>query len=215
MVKRLAVVLGFSIWVLWVVPSSAAMLSLELKGRILDQYGSDGVARLERWEAFLFDYTYASVEEKLEAVNRFFNQLPAQSDQDHWQQADYWATPVEMLASNGGDCEDFAIAKYFTLRYLGVPAEALRITYVKSLALNQSHMVLTYYPLEGEALVLDNLNSELLPASARPDLVPVYNFNGEGLWQAKQNYRDQQVGVALDADVWWRLHQQVSKELLQ
>jgi len=62
------------------------------------------------------------------------------------------------LASNGADCEDFSIAKYFALKELGVPIQRLRITYVKAVRLNQAHMVLAYYP-EPDAvpLILDNL----------------------------------------------------------
>ena len=83
--------------------------------------------------------------EKLEKVNRFFNQVNFVSDAIHWQKKDYWATPIEFLASDGGDCEDFALAKYFTLKMLGVPEKKLNLTYVKAWKLNQSHMVLTYY----------------------------------------------------------------------
>ena len=53
----------------------------------------------------------------------------------HWNKVDYWATPIEFLASHGGDCEDFAIAKYFTLIQLGIPEEQLTLTYVKALRL--------------------------------------------------------------------------------
>jgi predicted transglutaminase-like cysteine proteinase len=94
-----------------------------------------------------------------------------------------------MLASNGGDCEDFSIAKYFSLVALGVSIDKLRITYVKARDYNpvsQAHMVLTYYATPGVMpLVLDNLIPEIKPASQRPDLTPVYSFNGDGLWLAK------------------------------
>ena len=58
-----------------------------------------------------------------------------EDDDQHWHQADYWATPIETLASNGGDCEDFSIAKYFTLRELGVAEQCLRLTNVNALSL--------------------------------------------------------------------------------
>ena len=89
-------------------------------------------------------------------------------------------TPAEMSASNGGDCEDYAISKYFLLKELGVPVERLRITYVKAISINQPHMVLAYYPSPGaEPLILDNLEDGVRPASERKDLVPVYSFNDE------------------------------------
>ena len=120
---------------------------------------------------------------KLQVVNNFFNQIPFISDAIHWKQQDYWATPLELLGSNGGDCEDYSIAKYLTLRELGVADGKLRITYVKALKLNEAHMVLTYYSSpSAEPVILDNLEGDILPASQRKDLLPVYSFNGESLW---------------------------------
>lgn len=189
---------------LWVVCSAAmaGVLPLEIKGKVYDQYGQQGVERVERWEQLVWDITYHNIPDQLREVNQFFNQLKFRTDQDHWQQEDYWATPIETLASNGGDCEDFAIAKYFTLRQLGVPAKSMRITYVKALRLNEPHMVLTYYPDSGEPLVLDILVPDMLPASMRTDLEPVYSFNAEGLWKAKTRGEDTRLGDADDISMW-------------
>ncbi len=182
--------------------ATAGSLPLEIKGKVHDQFGSRGVERVERWEQLVWDITYHNTVEQLRSVNRFFNQLDFRSDLDHWQQDDYWATPIETLASNGGDCEDFAIAKYFTLRQLGVPAKSMRITYVKARRLDEPHMVLTYYPDQGEPLVLDILIPEMLPASMRPDLEPVYSFNAEGLWKAKTKGEETRLGDADDISMW-------------
>jgi len=135
--------------------------------------------------------------EKLELANNFMNQTPFLSDLEHWGKEDYWATPIEFLSTNGGDCEDFSIAKYFTLRALGVPDDKLRTTYVKELVIyNEAHMVLAYFPTpDAEPLILDNINKSIRPASSRTDLLPVYSFNGSGLWLAKeQTGRGQSVG---------------------
>lgn len=118
--------------------------------------------------------------EALQTVNSYFNRIPFLADAVHWAAEDYWATPAETVASNGGDCEDYSIAKYFLLKEAGVPIERLRITYVKALKLNQAHMVLAYYSAPGsEPLILDNLEDRVRPASDRPDLVPVYSFNDD------------------------------------
>ncbi|MGI9537482.1 MAG: transglutaminase-like cysteine peptidase, partial [Desulfocapsaceae bacterium] len=102
---------------------------------------------------------------------------------------------VEFLAQNGGDCEDFSIAKYFTLKKLGVDETKLNLTYAKAVELNQAHMVVTYYGQpEAEPLILDNLIDEIKPASLRPDLLPVFSFNGIGLWLAKERGRGKLVG---------------------
>ena len=136
-------------------------------------------------------------------VNDFFNRLRYRTDQQLWGKNDYWATPIEALGRGGADCEDYSIAKYFTLRELGIPDEKMRIMYVKALKLNAHHMVLTYYPTPGAIpLVLDNLNSKILPASQRDDLAPIYSFNGSGLWLAKERGRGQRMGGSSRVKLW-------------
>ncbi|MCQ4347947.1 transglutaminase-like cysteine peptidase [Pseudomonas stutzeri] len=143
-----------------------------------------GRMRLDAWAALIARSGALDERDKLEAVNDFFNRaLSFVDDEFNWQQSDYWATPLEALLKGAGDCEDYAIAKYLTLRQLGVPGERLRIAYVKELTGNRPHMVLTWYASPtGDPLVLDNLVAEIRPASQRPDLLPVYAFNAEGLW---------------------------------
>ncbi len=153
------------------------------------KYGAGARHRLVAWTRLMAENGDKSEAHKLRIVNEFFNRVRYVSDLQHWGVVDYWATPVEMLASNGADCEDFAIAKYFTLVALGVKVDKLKITYVKATSynpINQSHMVLTYYSTPSAVpLVLDNLINEIKPATQRRDLTPVYAFNGEGLWLAK------------------------------
>jgi predicted transglutaminase-like cysteine proteinase len=127
---------------------------------------------------------------KLRGVNEFFNRrLLFRDDIDIWGQTDYWASPLEMFDKGAGDCEDYAIAKYFSLLGLGVPMAKLRLVYVRAQlggvgGPSQAHMVLAYYEsANAEPLILDNLVSEVRSASRRPDLSPVFSFNGEGLWQ--------------------------------
>lgn len=149
-------------------------------------YGAsdEALRRLAAWEHQLQTLVGKSELEQLRGINHFFNlRLRFRDDQELWLVQDYWATPVESLFKGAADCEDFAIAKYFSLRQLGVPSEKLRITYVKATQLDQAHMVLTYYEEPTSMpLVLDNLIDAILPAGQRTDLVPVYAFNAEGLW---------------------------------
>lgn len=149
--------------------------------------------RIDDWAALLKNPPDGDARETLRRVNQFFNKrLEFKDDIVVWRQQDYWATPIEFLRKGAGDCEDYAIAKYITLREMGVPASQLRITYVKALQLNQAHMVLTWYPTPNAIpLVLDNLKDAILPATQRSDLLPVYSFNGEGMWlpQAGSNKR--------------------------
>jgi predicted transglutaminase-like cysteine proteinase len=144
----------------------------------------EGQQRIDDWQLLLATQKQVNEREQLDRVNRFFNQrIRYVEDPDLWHQADYWETPIEALWKGAGDCEDYAIAKYFSLRHLGVASDKLRITYVKALRLNRAHMVLTYYSSpQAMPLVLDSLIDDIRPASQRTDLLPVYAFNAEGLW---------------------------------
>ena len=175
-----------SLTVLPVFTGESFVISERTLKKAEDRYGLDARKRLLDWQNLIQTEGSDNLE-KLEKVNRFMNRIPFISDAIHWGKDDYWATPVEFLASNGGDCEDFAIAKYFTLIKLGIAENQLTLTYVKALRLNQAHLVLTYYAAPGkEPLVLDNIIDSIEPSSKRTDLLPVYSFNGAGLWLAKQ-----------------------------
>jgi predicted transglutaminase-like cysteine proteinase len=192
-----------------------------LVARFAAKFGPDSRTRISGWQEFVRSIPAGRRQgsgndlELLGSVNTFFNRLPFVSDLVHWGVEDYWASPAEMLASNGGDCEDFSIAKYFTLKELGVPIERLRITYVKAARLNQAHMVLAYYPApEAVPLVLDNLEDEIRPASERADLIPVYSFNDEDLLLVRQGQRDASAGSSLQIRLWRALLDKLEQELL-
>lgn len=168
--------------------------------------------RIAQWHVLMQEKQAVSIREKLESVNSFFNKLNFVDDYHLWGRDDYWATPLEMLRQNGGDCEDFATAKYFTLRELAVPDDEMRLTYVKSLKMNRPHMVLTYYSdSAADPLVLDSLVDVIAPASKRPDLVPVYSFNGQGLWLARRR-SSEQIGGADRLSLWQELQYRWSRE---
>jgi len=160
----------------------------------LSQYGVTAANRLKAWQGIINDNQHLSDREKLNVVNDFFNDVRFIDDIIHWKTEDYWATPVELLATDGGDCEDYSVAKYFTLKALGVEESKLYITYVKALTLNQAHMVLTYFETpKSIPLVLDNINKRILKSNQRRDLIPVYSFNGDGLWLARQRGKGKSV----------------------
>jgi predicted transglutaminase-like cysteine proteinase len=149
------------------------------------RFGPPAAERLQAWKRYARTRGAAPGSERdlLDEVNRVLNRIAFVDDDKHWGEEDYWATPAESVASNGADCEDYTIAKYFLLKELGVPIAKLRLTYVKSVKLNQAHMVLAYYPRpDAEPLVLDNLEDGVRPASQRGDLIPVYSFNDEEVW---------------------------------
>lgn len=153
-------------------------------------HGGEAQKRVLEWQKVLRESAMLPEEDKLVRVNMFFNRIPPGEDIVSWGVKDYWATPLEFIIANKGDCEDYATAKYLSLLQIGVPEARLRITYVTAYLpdrhLLQSHMVLGYYPTpSAEPLILDNLVTAILPASKRPDLSPVLGFNSSGLWSAK------------------------------
>ena len=195
-------------WLAWLLPAlfialafaqEAVIITDEQIARLGQQFGPVARERLTGWRSMMANPRNRALNDrqKLELVNDFMNQTRFVSDREHWGKEDYWATPIEFLSTNGGDCEDFSIAKYFTLRALGVADEKLQITYVKEIRVfKEAHMVLAYFATaDAEPLILDNINKTIQLASLRTDLVPVYSFNGSGLWLAKQQQgRGQSVG---------------------
>lgn len=170
-------------------------------------YGASAEKRILAWRKLIDDSRSLPIVDQLTQVNSFFNQMEFVDDMTLWGKEDYWATPIEFLGMQAGDCEDFTIAKYFTLRELGVPDEKLRLVYVKALKLNQHHMVLAYYHKPTSIpVLLDNLDKELKPASKRNDLLPIYSFNAENLWLSKEKGRGVLVGGSSRLSLWTDLN---------
>lgn len=152
-----------------------------------ERLGPQTLARTQALLAEIQQVSGKDEEARLKALNGFFNRhVLFRDDREVWGAVDYWASPLEMLAKGEGDCEDYAIAKYFSLLAAGVPSVKMRLVYVRAQIAGgiQAHMVLAYYPQpNAEPLILDNLITDIRPASRRPDLTPVFSFNAEGLWQ--------------------------------
>ena len=151
--------------------------------------GASGVT-LRDWAKLLDDNRQQGTDLKLIKVNEFFNRrLSFADDQTVWGKSDFWATPFESMTKGKGDCEDFVIAKYFSLLDMGVPDAQLRLIYVRarlggpSSAVQQAHMVLAYYATpDADPMILDNLITEIRPAARRADLAPVFSFNRQGVF---------------------------------
>jgi predicted transglutaminase-like cysteine proteinase len=153
--------------------------------------GAGAVAALPALLALLAPEGPGGEDAWVAAVNGFFNRRIAfRPDIEVWGVADYWASPLESLGRGAGDCEDYAIAKFFTLLAAGVPGERLRLVYVRATLRGgdaaprmQPHMVLAWYPSrDADPMILDNLRPDIVPAAQRADLTPVFAFNHEVLW---------------------------------
>lgn len=200
------------LWILAILISASAIALTDSElvqvEKVRQFYGERAGQRMLSWRQVIKSSRAADDKHKLKAINNFFNQLVFIDDIKLWGQEDYWATPLEFIGSAAGDCEDFSIAKYFSLLELGIDDSRLRLVYVKALNLNQFHMVVAYYPTPSSIpLLLDNLDREIKPATKRTDLLPIYSFNGSKLWLMKQKGQGQLAGQASRLSVWNDLRQ--------
>lgn len=177
---------GVTALLVMALPAPAGMLSgaaMPATAAIESHYGAVGLARVQQWQALITRLRGQPVTAQLAGVNDFFNQLDFVDDLDIWHVEDYWATPVEFLGVGRGDCEEFALAKYLTLRELGMPDDQLRLHYVKYVPYDQFHMVLSWAAQPQQMpVILDNIDKRIEPAVSRRDLIPIYSFNGSSLW---------------------------------
>lgn len=181
------------------------------------KYGEQARRRVTAWVALIAEGRNKPAEEQLRMANDFFNLIPFVPDSQHWGRNDYWATPLEMLGTGGGDCEDYSIAKYFTLLAMGMDSDKLKITYVKARGyglINAAHMVLAYYQTPSAIpLVLDNLDGEIKTADKRQDLTPVYSFNGDGLWLARERGEGKRVDGGNRISLWRDMMTRMGREI--
>jgi len=153
--------------------------------------------RLKQWQQLLLAIKSKDEKQQIIEVNNFFHQrFSYKTDQALYGHDDYWATPVEFFGHGLGDCEDWVIAQYVSLRQLGIADEKLRLIYVRASiggpysTFSEAHMVLGYYATpNAQPLILDSLISDVLPAAERTDLKPVFSFNAEGLWAGQGSQR--------------------------
>ena len=194
-------------------PLESYLRQQALREQLKMTYGAAALPRIDQWLALLKRQKDLGERSKIESVNNFFNQQVFVPDQRLWGQNDFWARPLEFLGARGGDCEDYSLAKYYSLMELGVAEEKLRLVYVKALEYNQFHMVLVYYPnKKSDPLVLDNIKSGLYPASQRRDLLPVYSFDAKSLWIMNQRKESQLAGDADRLKLWADYRSRISQD---
>ena len=137
-------------------------------------------AVVQNWKGKLASLNGLPLTQMANEVNNMMNQVRYIGDQKNWNKSDYWETPIEFM-TYGGDCEDFAIAKYVSLRALGVPDRALRIAIVKDLQKGIPHAILIVYTEDGP-MVLDNQIKRMTEASSITHYKPIYSINRTAWW---------------------------------
>ncbi len=146
--------------------------------RALSKPSNQGVIKALQNE--LSSFKSSSVYDMARDVNAMMNKKKYIVDSKNWGKSDYWATPIEFMA-RGGDCEDFAIAKYAALRALGVPENRMRIAIVQDEIKNMPHAILIVYSEKGP-MVLDNQIKEMRSAKRISHYKPIYSINRTAWW---------------------------------
>ncbi len=160
--------------------------------RVEKRLGSAVRHRIEDFSAQLERFRNLKPQRRLVEVNTYVNGYLPEYDSVVNRREDYWSTPKEFLAAGYGDCEEYAITKYFVLMALGFAPESLCLSVVRDLYSGGYHMVLAYYPKpEASPLILDNLSFRILPLARRSDLQPQYCFNAAGTFALDANGRRQ------------------------
>lgn len=138
------------------------------------------LCHLQQWRHLLREIASRDKLAQLDAVNSFMNRAPYVTDPVNYGVPDYWATPLQFLTKDG-DCEDYAIAKFISLRELGFANAQMRIVVVEDLNLRVPHAILVVY-VDGRALVLDNQIPQVVPAEVIRHYRPVFSINEDSWW---------------------------------
>lgn len=168
---------------------SAGLIDQDIVQQAENKYGSFAKNRFLAIEEDLLEKLKNKDDlAKLNFVNTWINYIKYKSDEELYGVVDYWATLYEFVGKNGGDCEDYTIAKYYILKELGVDPKRMKFVYVIYLDRSKQkipHMVLAYFKIpkpktKDDILILDNNNRLVLPASKRPDLIKMIKMiNGD------------------------------------
>ncbi|WP_373073971.1 transglutaminase-like cysteine peptidase [Sulfurimonas sp.] len=151
--------------------------------------GNKAKNRVEDYIKTINYYKYLSKKEQLAKVNSYLNQLLSKTDSNNNKTTDYWETPKEFLKIGYGDCEDYAIIKYYTLLKLGFKKSRLYMTIVYDKFSKSYHMVLSYFETRGKPpLILDNLSFRILTLDKRDDLIVHKLINEDGTYTLDKNY---------------------------
>ncbi len=163
------------------IPKWTEILARTKQDGLLDQCSSGGCDGLRgRWWEQLQEWRGLSRYNQMVQVNRWLNRQPYIEDITNWGRSDYWETPRQFL-TRSGDCEDYSIVKYYSLKALGWPEEALRLVVLRDTLRDIAHAVLAV-EVAGETYILDNLTTDPLPESAIRHYSPYYAVNAEHRW---------------------------------
>jgi len=179
----------------------------DVKAAAQTRMGDKAALRLEKWERMINSLQHSTDREKIEAVNKFFNHaITASTDKGAANGYDYWQSPIETLVRGKGDCDDFAVAKYVSLRMLGIPAGQLRLSVVMQPQAGHHAVLLFFPPRETDPWVLDNLGSKRLGSDADAvlrlqarrnldDMTPLWGMNEKLLTRFQDDLSEEKIST--------------------
>ena len=166
----------------------ASTQSLEQWQRVLKNHRTQSISttspKYHAWQKFIKSIQHESKLRQMLKVNMWFEQFSYKQDNWVYSSDDYWATPLEFL-ERGGDCEDFAIIKYMSLKQLGFAPEDMKITIVYDVYSGTDHAFLVVYHNNAE-FVLDNREKLSVSRYMKKRYKPYYAFNENSLWTYKK-----------------------------
>jgi predicted transglutaminase-like cysteine proteinase len=174
--------------------TSASLQALPQWRRIVDDMATESAAMaactadaakctsaaLRSWRELQLQARPLNRMDRLRTVNEFFNRWPYKSDEEAFGRREYWASPTDFM-THSGDCEDYAIAKYFALRQLGLAKEELRIVVLYDRIRNVGHAVLAVYQ-DDDVLILDSLSNFIASHTRYRHYIPQYSMNETSRW---------------------------------
>ncbi len=134
----------------------------------------------DNWDTMLEKLQGKDRMTQIDTINRYMNQSRYIIDPVNWGVPDYWETPGQFFIREG-DCEDYAITKYMSLKRLGLDPKKMRIVVLQDLNLNIAHAVLIIQ-INGKNLVLDNQIEKVVEAKTIRHYKPFYSINEEAWW---------------------------------
>lgn len=134
----------------------------------------------QEWQSLLDQLKGVDLRQQIEIANEAMNRQPYVPTEQNWHRSMYWETAFQFLRY-GGQCQDYAIAKYLLLRAAGVPADQMRMVVLRDAAIGLDHAVLAVY-VDGQPMLLDNLRTEIVPADSVSYYHPYYSINEDGWW---------------------------------
>lgn len=149
----------------------------------------------QSWRAMMHSAQGRGRTEQVQLVNSFFNRLTYRTDAQEYGRPEHWATPVEFMSRGAGDCEDYATAKFFSLKLLGVADQDLRVVAVNDQIQRIGHAVLTV-SINGTRHVLDNRTDQVFPESRYTFYQPLVSMNEAGPWRNLQQQAKQMRNVS-------------------